>query len=131
MRLSVKKITAYAGAAMLLTSCNLINFNEALAVDVTGQKTSVILAQIIDKKLVTKGGFIVLNKQGEITGNVDSNAVTGSWSEKDGYYCRSVTYGSKRTDTDCQIILNTSEGLFFHRHRGGGRKVGPYFAQDM
>lgn len=98
---------------------------------ITATKTLDILADIQDKKLATDKGYIMLQSDGKITGMMNAAPVVGEWSTKDEYYCRSITYGNQRTDTDCQIILNTPDGVIFHRHRGGGRKVGPYLVQIM
>ncbi|MGL1921117.1 MAG: hypothetical protein OCD03_08820 [Hyphomicrobiales bacterium] len=98
---------------------------------ITATKTLDILAQIIDKKLSSPEGHIQLNADGKISGLMGGQMVTGEWSSKGDFYCRNITIGTKRTDTDCQIILNSPNGIIFHRHRGAGRKVGPYVVSQM
>lgn len=96
------------------------------SIKIEATKTLGILSAIVDKKLATDEGYILLSAGGKISGQMAGDLVSGEWSTKDEYYCRSIKYGDKRIDTDCQIILNSDQGVIFHRHRGGGRKVGPY-----
>ncbi|MBL1420720.1 MAG: hypothetical protein COC24_009455 [Alphaproteobacteria bacterium] len=119
---------SFAMVTMLVGSftacCSAVN-----ALEISAKSTAGILTAITDKKLINDKGHIILKSDGKIEGVSDGKLVTGDWSEKDGFYCRSMAVGDGRVDTDCQIILNTDEGLIFHRHKGAGRKVGPYKAQ--
>ena len=121
----------YKGFAIftLLVGCLTSYGTMANALEIKAKTTADILTAITDKKLVNDKGYIMLKSDGKIEGMSDGKSVTGEWSEQGGFYCRSMAVGDGYLDTDCQIILNTDDGLIFHRHKGAGRKVGPYKAQ--
>ncbi|MBL1241372.1 MAG: hypothetical protein COB13_005955 [OCS116 cluster bacterium] len=122
MRFHYKGFTIFS---MLIASLG----SAATALEIKAKTTPDILMAITDKKLVNDKGYIVLKSDGKIEGMSGGKSVSGKWSEKDGFYCRSMAVGDGYVDTDCQIILNTDKGIIFHRHKGAGRKVGPYKAQ--
>lgn len=126
-------IKKFVIATVFISTAIGLNFAYAAenSLNIFATKTIDILLLIRDKKLVTDEGYIRLQTDGKITGMMNGAPVTGGWSIKGDFYCRSITYGDKGTDTDCQIILNTDKGIVFHRHRGVGRKVGPYLVQTM
>lgn len=131
MSLNFIKLVAVSGLAVCLSLGINTSFAAENTLEITATKTLDILALIQDKKLVTEDGYIMLQSDGKITGLMKGAPVVGEWSAKDEHYCRSIQYGDGYVDTDCQIILNTKDGVIFHRHRGGGRKVGPYLVQIM
>lgn len=58
---------------------------------------------------------------GKINGKGAGRAVTGDWSWKDGYFCRTMFWGSQEISYNCQAVDSVGEKLRFTADQGAGR----------
>lgn len=65
------------------------------------------------------GANMTINADNTITGAVDGEVVTGTWSFEDGYWCRTITLGDIFTE-DCQLWVVDGDRLVITRDRGNG-----------
>ena len=65
-----------------------------------------------------------VEKNGTITGIGAGTEVTGSWNWKDGYFCRSLSWGNRDLATDCQLVELKRKKLYFTSQQGQGATAG-------
>ena len=66
--------------------------------------------------------FIALRvtRDGTITGRAFGRDVSGNWTWEDTYFCRSMTWGQKDIDYNCQEVRVAGDRLIFQSDRGTG-----------
>jgi hypothetical protein len=63
---------------------------------------------------------LVVRADGGLTGRAFGRAVTGSWTWEDGYFCRTITAGSRVLPRNCQTVARDGDTLRFTADRGAG-----------
>lgn len=71
---------------------------------------------IVGKTLVSGDGnfAIVLNPDGSLEGE----GIKGSWTERDGKFCRTLTKPESRAGTECQIVTLSGNQATFDNQQG-------------
>jgi hypothetical protein len=62
-------------------------------------------------------------ESGEITGKAFGRGVTGTWDWRDGFFCRSMTWGDRELEYNCQQVKKEGASLIFTSDKGGGRSA--------
>lgn len=75
---------------------------------------------IQDKKLTRFGISLRVSETGAINGSAFGSDVTGSWSWKDGLFCRDLAYGSTDLGWNCQAVQRNGDTLRFTSDAGKG-----------
>ncbi|MGR3491623.1 MAG: dihydrodipicolinate reductase [Shimia sp.] len=57
---------------------------------------------------------------GAISGQAGPSGVTGSWTWDGGYFCRSMTWGSRDIPYNCQEVMADASNIRFTSDRGAG-----------
>ena len=60
---------------------------------------------------------------GTITGKAFGRGVTGTWKWKDGFFCRSMTWGDRELAYNCQQVATDGTSLIFTSDQGSGRSA--------
>lgn len=60
---------------------------------------------------------------GTITGKAFGRGVTGTWKWKDGFFCRSMTWGDRELAYNCQQVATDGTSLIFTSDKGSGRSA--------
>lgn len=82
--------------------------------------------QVIGKKLVVKGGHVVVHEDGTLSGEFKKKKITGTWSWEDQYYCRTGKLGGKDFGHDCQVIEVSGDTMTFKGEKGKRKKGASY-----
>jgi hypothetical protein len=61
-----------------------------------------------------------VTRDGNITGRAFGRYVSGNWTWEDTFFCRSMTWGQKEIDYNCQEVRVTGNRLIFQSDRGTG-----------
>ncbi|WP_422071124.1 dihydrodipicolinate reductase [Tranquillimonas rosea] len=62
------------------------------------------------RELSRLGVSLRVTPDGRITGSALGFDVTGSWEWRNGYFCRTIDYGSGRLPNNCQVVLVNGGG---------------------
>lgn len=81
--------------------------------------------QAIGKKLVIKGGHVIVHDDGTLSGEFKKKRITGTWSWEDQYYCRTGKLGGKDFGHDCQVV-EVSKGAMIFKGNKGKKKGASY-----
>ena len=57
---------------------------------------------------------------GAIAGRAFGTRVSGAWAWRDGYFCRSLYFGSRDLGDNCQLVERSGDVLRFTLDRGAG-----------
>jgi hypothetical protein len=60
---------------------------------------------------------------GEIAGKGFGRDVTGTWEWADGFFCRSMTWGERELEYNCQQVATDGSSLIFISDKGTGRSA--------
>ena len=82
--------------------------------------------QAIGKKLVTKGGHVIVHEDGTLSGEFKKKKITGTWSWEDQYYCRTGKLGGKDIGYDCQVVEVSGSTMIFKGKKGERKKGASY-----
>lgn len=58
--------------------------------------------------------------EGTITGKALGFTVSGAWTWEDGFFCRTLDYGSGSFEHNCQVVLQNGDAIRFIADRGTG-----------
>lgn len=75
---------------------------------------------VYGNQLTRLGISLEVNADGRITGRGMGRDVSGQWQWRDGYFCRSLYWGTRDLGTDCQAVLREGDELRFVTERGAG-----------
>ncbi|MGR3270969.1 dihydrodipicolinate reductase [Thalassococcus profundi] len=64
-----------------------------------------------------------VSPNGGISGNGAGWDVTGSWSWKDGYFCRDLNWGGDELGYNCQAVHSDGSRIRFTSDRGDGQSA--------
>ncbi|MEM6593827.1 MAG: dihydrodipicolinate reductase [Pseudomonadota bacterium] len=73
------------------------------------------------KTLRLTGIRVQVTPAGEITGRAFGRGVSGAWQWRDGYFCRSLYWGSTDLGPNCQEVRAEGSKIRFTSDRGAGR----------
>ena len=60
---------------------------------------------------------------GKITGKAFGRDVTGAWEWTNGFFCRSMTWGDRELENNCQQVVKDGKSLIFISDKGTGRSA--------
>ena len=86
----------------------------------TMSETSTVLPEIMGKTLSNDAGYVMIMSDGSLTGEFNGKALTGSWTEEDGYFCRKVQLDGEALPDDCQTLTRVEGGIMLGREKGQG-----------
>ncbi|ROU02850.1 dihydrodipicolinate reductase [Histidinibacterium lentulum] len=66
------------------------------------------------------GISLAVGADGSIGGTAQGEQVTGSWSWQDGYFCRTLSWGSRSWPQNCQLVEVDGSRLRFTADQGQG-----------
>jgi hypothetical protein len=77
-------------------------------------------AAIVGKPIRLREGVVfTVNADNTITGDVNGQTATGTWTFEDGFWCRRITLGDIFTE-DCQLWVVEGDRLVITREKGTG-----------
>ncbi|OWU86266.1 hypothetical protein ATO6_05375 [Oceanicola sp. 22II-s10i] len=84
-------------------------------------KRSEFINIVEGRKLTYLGVSLRVFRDGRITGRAFGREVTGSWNWQDGFFCRTLNWGDKPFDRNCQKVDAGDSGVRFTSDRGTGQ----------
>lgn len=78
------------------------------------------LAAISGKALTRMGITLDVTSAGQIRGRAFGKPVSGAWQWRDGYFCRSLYFGTRNLGDNCQLVQQRGDTLRFTLDRGAG-----------
>lgn len=106
--------------AIFLTALLAGTAANADALDVVQSKSNFM--QIVKGKDLTRMGIILqVAENGQITGRAFGRDVSGEWRWQDGYFCRSLYWGSRDLGDNCQQVAIDDGDIRFTSDRGKGQ----------
>ena len=75
---------------------------------------------VTDNKLTRPFITLKVSSNGEIHGKGAFSKITGAWLWEDGYFCRSLRWGSRDLKYNCQRVTSDGNQLTFTSDRGQG-----------
>ncbi|MDD9724565.1 hypothetical protein PVV74_03755 [Roseovarius sp. SK2] len=78
---------------------------------------------IVGRKAVASWGWVISQPNGTVVGQVDGEKAAGSWEWKNGFWCRTISFGSKDMPHDCQAVFHKGSTAIFIRDKGQGDQV--------
>ena len=79
------------------------------------------LSLVDGKTLRLTGIRVQVTPAGEITGRAFGRGVKGAWQWRDGYFCRSLYWGSRDLGPNCQEVRAEGSKIRFTSDRGQGQ----------
>ena len=80
--------------------------------------------QLVDGRMLTRLGIrLNVAPDGGISGKAFGAAVTGSWNWSDGFFCRDLSYGSRKLAQNCQRVQVSESTLRFIADKGAGESA--------
>lgn len=76
-----------------------------------------------DKSLKRFGVVLIVSPEGQIDGRAFGYDISGQWRWENGYFCRSMSYGSGDVPDNCQMVLERADTLRFISDRGQGDRA--------
>ncbi|MEM6312327.1 MAG: hypothetical protein AAF754_20070 [Pseudomonadota bacterium] len=79
-------------------------------------------ATLIGKRLeLNPSDYVVINADGTLAGEFGGVDTRGTWTIKEGYFCRELTSGPRgASPEDCQLFVKDGDTLNITRERGAG-----------
>ncbi len=77
-------------------------------------------AALIGGRDLTRFGIRLTVGDGTIAGRAFGAKVTGGWEWRDGFFCRTLTYGTRAFAPNCQVVLSDGATVRFVADRGTG-----------
>lgn len=79
--------------------------------------------QCAGRHLTAAGLEFVIHPDGWISGTADSKRFSGSWSWRDGFFCRHAELKGEYLGSDCEVIEVSSGLMRYTRDKGAGRSI--------
>ncbi|TVS02698.1 MAG: dihydrodipicolinate reductase [Rhodobacteraceae bacterium] len=102
------------GAAMVMAA------TPALADFQPVREETTFRALVEGRELTRLGIRLQVLPQGQITGRGFGMQVGGEWEWRDGYFCRTLEFGSSGDPYNCQLVLRDGNTLRFISDQGQG-----------
>lgn len=90
--------------------------NDAVRIDTR----DAFVALVQDRPLTRFGITLNVAPGGQITGRAFGMNVTGDWSWQNGFFCRTLAYGSDVLPRNCQVVEKRGTTLRFTADQGKG-----------
>jgi hypothetical protein len=121
MRVLTRKFSAALLLGFLLVFSAGMSFGDARADGFQRIKTQAEFLSLVGKSdLKNLGVTLQVRPNGSIRGNAFGRSVTGAWTWKDGYFCRSMSWGSTEFKLNCQTVGLMANTLRFTADQGKG-----------
>lgn len=78
------------------------------------------VSKVVGKKLTRPLIQVRVTPRGEITGKGSRWAISGNWTWKDGYFCRTLNWGGDELGYNCQEVSIRGGKVRFRSDRGAG-----------
>ncbi|RVT83941.1 hypothetical protein DXV76_09510 [Rhodobacteraceae bacterium CCMM004] len=78
------------------------------------QSMSAPWLSIVDKTLVSGESRVVVKSDGTVVGT----GIRGTWEERDGRYCRTLTEPARFAGTECQVVTLNGNQVSFDNQMG-------------
>lgn len=76
---------------------------------------------LVNGKALTRFGVTLnVSPDGRITGRAFGKPVTGDWSWQNGFFCRTLIFGSDNLGANCQTVERRGQTLRFTADKGAG-----------
>ncbi len=93
----------------------------ALANDAQRIETRAAFLSLVQDRALTRFGITLnVGPDGRITGRGFGMDVTGEWSWRDGFFCRTLAFGSRAEPLNCQVVERRGSTLRFTADKGAG-----------
>ena len=117
----IKMITKMSVLAIVLLS---ISPTSAIAEDFERIKTKADFDRtLVGRKGSASWGWVTSRPDGTIVGAVNGESATGSWEWKNGFWCRTISWGESKQPYDCQAVFHKGNTAVFIRNRGQGEQT--------
>ena len=87
------------------------------------QDKSDFVAAVKGKRLTRLLVNLQVTPGGAIAGKGAAWQITGSWSWKDGYFCRTLVWGGKDLGYNCQVVMRDGAKIRFTSDKGTGESA--------
>lgn len=84
---------------------------------------SVFNQLVVGRDLTRMGITVRVTPSGEITGRAFGKPVNGSWTWRDGFFCRDLSWGDTEFGYNCQEVARNGDSIRFTSDRGSGRSA--------
>lgn len=78
---------------------------------------------VAGKRMVAEWGWVTAAADGNLTGKVNGQAAQGKWDWKNGFWCRTISFGSTNMPRNCQAIFVSGDNLVSIRDKGQGKQT--------
>ncbi|MCC5962641.1 MAG: dihydrodipicolinate reductase [Rhodobacteraceae bacterium] len=109
----MRKLFALATSALLIAAPALADFQPV-------REESTFRSLVEGRELTRFGVRLEVLPQGQITGRGFGMSVGGQWEWRDGYFCRTLEFGSSGDPYNCQLVLRNGATLRFISDQGQG-----------
>jgi hypothetical protein len=109
----MRKLFALATSALLIAAPALADFQPV-------REESTFRSLVEGRELARFGVRLEVLPQGQITGRGFGMNVSGQWEWRDGYFCRTLEFGSSGDPYNCQLVLRDGSTLRFISDQGQG-----------
>ncbi len=109
----MRKLFALATSALLIAAPALADFQPV-------REESTFRSLVEGRELARFGVRLEVLPQGQITGRGFGMNVSGQWEWRDGYFCRTLEFGSSGDPYNCQLVLRDGATLRFISDQGQG-----------
>ena len=109
---------------MLTTICLSLLATSAMALETLTQRpefVNAVAGHILEIPLLRIQ--LKVSDTGEIAGKGFGRDVTGTWEWTDGFFCRSMTWGGRELEYNCQRVATDGSSLIFISDKGRGRSA--------
>lgn len=87
------------------------------------QNKSDFVAAVNGKRLTRPLVNLQVTPGGAIAGKGAAWQITGSWSWKGGYFCRTLVWGGKDFGYNCQVVMRDGAKIRFTSDKGAGESA--------
>ena len=109
----MRKLFALATSALLIAAPALADFQPV-------REESTFRSLVEGRELARFGVRLEVLPQGQITGRGFGMNVSGQWEWRDGYFCRTLEFGSSGDPYNCQLVLRDGATMRFISDQGQG-----------
>lgn len=109
----MKRVAATFAAGMMLASPALADFQPV-------HEEAMFRALVEGSELTRFAVRLQVLPEGRITGRGFGRQVGGIWEWRDGYFCRTLEWGSGGDPYNCQLVLRNGDTLRFISDQGHG-----------
>ncbi|AVW92770.1 dihydrodipicolinate reductase [Celeribacter baekdonensis] len=82
------------------------------------------IATVEGRALTRLGITLEVRTDGRITGRAFGKDVSGDWTWRDGYFCRTLFHGADDLGPNCQVVAASADKIRFTADQGAGPSAG-------